>query len=88
MYLYLIFSFSETMLQAANTDPSVPKAHNDERQNLPFPLQLSQLSLQKSQLKLSLRIFIFCPLLGTNGLVFRINWLIVYRVHQQIPDVI
>ena len=31
------------MLQAANTDlssPSVPKAHNTECQNLPFPLQI------------------------------------------------
>ena len=31
------------MLQAANTDffnPSVPKAHNSERQNLLFPVQI------------------------------------------------
>ena len=31
------------MLQGANTDPFnplVPKAHNSERQSLPFPLQI------------------------------------------------
>ena len=42
MYLYLIFSLKKRMLQEANTDhfnPLVPKAHNSERQNLPFPLQ-------------------------------------------------
>ena len=28
------------MLQAANIDLLVPKAHNSECQNLPFPLQI------------------------------------------------
>ena len=35
--------FKKEMLQAANTylfNPLVPKAHNSECQNLPFPLQI------------------------------------------------
>ena len=35
--------FKKQMLQAANTDlfnPSVPKAHNSEPQNVLFPLQI------------------------------------------------
>ena len=49
------------MFQAATTDffnPLVPKAHNSERQNLPYPLQIQP---SKSRLKLGLRIFIFVP---------------------------
>ena len=44
--------FKKQMLQAANTElfnRSVPKAHNSESQNLPFPLQIRPV---KSQLKL------------------------------------
>ena len=49
------------MLQAANTDPLIPKARNSE--NLLFPLQIKPVS----QLKLILRIF-NSSTLGTNGL--------------------
>ena len=43
------------LLQGANTDlfnPSVPTAHNSERQNLPFRLQITNL------VRASVRIFI------------------------------
>ena len=49
------------MLQAANTDlfnPLVPKAHNSERQNLSFLLQIKQ---RKVNLKSSWRIYVFAP---------------------------
>ena len=50
------------MLQAVNTDlfnPSVPKAHNSESQNLLFPLQIKPV---KKSVKASWRIFISCNL--------------------------
>ena len=53
------------MLQAANTDlfnPLFPKAHNNECQNLQFPLQIKPLSLGK----------LVCTL-GTNGLNTRFD---------------
>ena len=46
MYFCTSVSFSvfkKQKLQAANTDlfnPLIPKAHNSECQNLPFPLQI------------------------------------------------
>ena len=49
------------MFKAANTDlfnPLVPKAHNSECQNLPFPLQIEP----SKSVKASWRIFIFCTL--------------------------
>ena len=53
------------MLHAATTDlfsPLVPKAHNSECQNLPFPLQIKPLKVSLSQ-------FVdFFGTLGTNGL--------------------
>ena len=51
LYLYLIYSFKKQMWQAANTDlynPSVPKAHNSERQHLPFPLQFKPVKVSWS----------------------------------------
>ena len=59
------------MLQAANIDlfePLVPKAHNNECQNILFPLQIK---VVKVSLSYSLRIFIFCTL-GTSG--FGATW--------------
>ena len=41
------------MLQAANIDlfnPLVPKAHNSECQNLPFPLQIKPVNVSQSYL--------------------------------------
>ena len=52
------------MLQAANTDlfnPLVPKAHNSECQNLPFPLQINP---GESQLKLACGFFAPTALMG------------------------
>ena len=49
------------MLQIASNDifnQLFPNAHNNERQNLLFPLQIKQL---KVNLKLNWRIFIFAP---------------------------
>ena len=46
MYNLWLFKLKQT-LQAANTDifnPLVPKAHNSERKNLQFPLQINPLS--------------------------------------------
>ena len=51
------------MLQAANTDLLVPKARNSQCQNLPFPLQIKPVNVNKA----NWRIFIFCTL-GNNGL--------------------
>ena len=49
------------MLQGANTDlfnPLVPKAHNDDHQNILFLLQIKPLKVNS---KLDWRIFIFAP---------------------------
>ena len=54
------------MLQAADNGlykTLVPKAHNSECQNLPFPLQI-----KATKLKLIGR-FLFPPPLGTKGLI-------------------
>ena len=56
------------MLQAANTDlvnPLVPKVHNSECQNLPFPLQIKPVKVSKAN-------FYFCTL-GTNGLSWAVH---------------
>ena len=45
---YLIFSFKKQMLEGGNSDlfnPLVPKAHNSECQNLPFPLQINPVKI-------------------------------------------
>ena len=52
LFIYIIYSFyKKQTLQAANTDllnPLVPKAHNCECQNLPFPLQTKPVKVSQN----------------------------------------